>query len=532
MTSHQPSQLMGPQDQVASSNPAGYPVNSLPPLLREVIQRLYEDTQIPIEMIGSTVLSAASLTCQSLIDVIQPHSYSEPEQCSLYFLTIAASGEGKTTIFKPIMKPFYEFSAEMKRDYQHKLVKYKKLYDVWKTTKQALDSKLKQAVKNNQDSPAAESEIAAHLEDEPQKPKCLNILYEDATPKTIIFGLNEYPYAAFMSDEAITFLRGYAKNNLGLFNKAWGGETYVYQRPDGEIIELNACLTISLMVQPGVFMDYLKKHGEIAESSGFISRFLFTNTISTVGHRNGNSNYDKSTAAIGKLHGTISALLEKQKEKFYCNNFKKKTLKLSEEAVELWKKYRTEIAQETTTGKKWEHINSIASKSGSNAIRLAAIFQYISDEESEEVTAKALNCAYSVIRWHLDQASALFYPMSDNFVFEHEVYDLFSWMKTIFEKNKNFPFLKNEIEKFGPNRLRRKERLEPVLNKLISMGLVCTFREAGNSALKIAMSQDNGSTYIGIPTFDNWLTQIVSSWKNTQSRDIVLDKNKLNWWGC
>jgi len=517
MNSHQPFQLMGPQDKPASINQAGYPVNALPPLLRDVSQGLHEDTQIPIEMIGSTVLSATSLACQSLIEVIPPYT-QEPEQCSLYFLTIAESGEGKTTIFKPIMKPFYEFSTEMKREYQQQLTEYKKHHDVWKTTKQALDSKLKKAVKNNQDSTTAKYDIAAHLEDEPQKPKCLNMLYEDATPKAIVLGLEEYPYGGVLSDEGITFFNGYTKNNLGLFNKAWGGETYVHQRPDGEVLELKACLTISLMVQSGVFMDYLKKHGKIAESSGFISRFLFTNTISTLGYRTENSNYDKSTEAIEKLQAMISVLLEKQKEQFYSNSPKKKTLRLSEEAVELWKENSVKIRQRITFGNKWEHIKPIASKAGSNAIRLAAIFQYITDEKSNEITRETLDCAYSCVIWHLDQASALFYPMSDKFKFMQDVHDLLSWMKVKFEKSKNFPFKKNEIEKFGPNRLRRVEKLEPILNQLISMRLICVFTHTGNPTLYIAMSPDNGLNYIGIQPSDRWTTAIVSSWENTPGR--------------
>lgn len=370
MNSHQPFQLMGPQDKPASINQAGYPVNSLPSLLREVTQGLHENTQIPIEMIGSTVLSAASLACQSLIEVIPPYT-QEPEQCSLYFLTIAESGEGKTTIFKPIMKPFYEFSTEMKREYQQQLAEYKKHHD---------------------------------------------------------------------------------------------------------------------------------------------------NTISTLEYRTENSNYDKSTEAIEKLQAMTSVLLEKQKEQFYRNSSKKKTLRLSEEAVELWKENSVKIRQRITFGNTWEHIKPIASKAGSNAIRLAAIFQYITDEKSNEITRETLDCAYSCVIWHLDQASALFYPMSDKFKFMQDVDDLLSWMKVKFEKINNCPFKKNEIEKFGPNRLRRVEKLEPILNQLISMRLICVFTHTGNPTLYIAMSPDNGLNYIGIRPSDRWTTAIVSSWENTSGR--------------
>lgn len=528
MTIQFPYAHLKPKDEPVISNLADYPVNALPQLLREVTLGLHSDNQIPLEMIASTTLSAISLACLPLIKVIPPHT-NEPEHCSLYFLTIAESGEGKTTIFKPIMKPFYEFSLEMKREYQQQLVEYAKKLDLWSTIKRALNSRLRKAVNNDNNRQAAEDAITTHAESEPQKPKYLNMLYEDATPKTLIQGLSDYPFAAVISDEAITFFHGYAKNNLGLLNRLWGGETYVQQRPDGESLEIRANLVLSLMVQSGVFVSYLKKHGDVAESSGFISRFMFTKTLSTLGHRNQNVTYEKSNSAVEKFQAAIRVLLERQKSQFYNNSHEKKTLRLSEEAALLCRTNRSNIELMIASGGQWEHIKPIASKAGSNAIRLAAIFHYITDEQSNEITLNTLKCAFAVIKWHLDQASTLFYPMSDNFNFEQDVYALFSWIKNRFENTGNLPFKKNEIEKYGPNKLRRVEKLTPVLDQLISMGLICTFKRAGNPALYIAMSLDNGATYMGILPFEKWVISIVSSWENTLGKQIKIDNTKLQW---
>lgn len=56
------------------NDPVPYPVNSFPPVLHNVIQALHNNTQIPVELIGNVVLAATSLTCQSLVEVIQPHT--------------------------------------------------------------------------------------------------------------------------------------------------------------------------------------------------------------------------------------------------------------------------------------------------------------------------------------------------------------------------------------------------------------------------------------------------------------------------
>jgi hypothetical protein len=49
------------------SNLNNYPTDVFPSVLRNVITTLHEDTLIPIEMIGSTVLAALSLALQPLV---------------------------------------------------------------------------------------------------------------------------------------------------------------------------------------------------------------------------------------------------------------------------------------------------------------------------------------------------------------------------------------------------------------------------------------------------------------------------------
>lgn len=78
------------------SNLNNYPTDVFPSVLRNVITTLHEDTLIPIEMIGSTVLAALSLALQPLVEVASPFGNKKPEPCSLYFLTLAKSGEGKS----------------------------------------------------------------------------------------------------------------------------------------------------------------------------------------------------------------------------------------------------------------------------------------------------------------------------------------------------------------------------------------------------------------------------------------------------
>ncbi|MFJ5434003.1 DUF3987 domain-containing protein [Pectobacterium sp. CHL-2024] len=238
--------------------PPPYPIAAFPPILKGVMYTLHYEHQVPIELIANVVLAAASLACQSHIEVIPPYS-NIPEKCSLYLLTIAESGEGKTTINKRVMKPFYDFSSELKQEYESRLTNYKRDLRLWKVKQQALDSNLRQAIKRGYLGEIETLRIEEHAKLEPLRPARPNIIYEDTSLKALVEGLNEYPEAGFISDEAITFFKGYLKNNPGLLNKAWDGEMFDFRRADGEIYQIKPCLTFSLMAQPTIFINYLKK---------------------------------------------------------------------------------------------------------------------------------------------------------------------------------------------------------------------------------------------------------------------------------
>lgn len=470
-----------------------YPVQQFPPVLRNVIQALHNNTQIPVELIGNVVLAATSLTCQSLIEIIQPHT-NMPEPCSLYLMTIAESGEGKTTINKQVMKPCYTFAAELIQQYEQQVVDYKQEFNLWKIRQQALESNLRQAIKKNYSGENEETEIRKHAQNEPLRPARPNFIYEDTSLKALIEGLNEHPEAGFISDEAITFFKSYLKNNPGLLNKAWDGEMFDFRRADGEIYQITPRLTFSLMSQPGVFMDYINKHGVSARASGFLSRFLFSWVESSIGSRQ--ATHDKMDADhdLNIFHQRLKELLQLNKLLLNNSTSSKKQLTLEDGALACWKNNRAEIEKKIAPHGEWEHIRDIASKASANILRIAAVMQLFYDENSETISTGAIQCAINLMEWHLNQASAIFYPMSERYQFEQDVRELFSWIKNRVNQNNGLPILKNDIEKYGPHRLRRMEKLTPVLNQLISQGYFGVIQMSSHSAIYVTPQHYNSFT--------------------------------------
>jgi len=481
----------GPEYNQAKKTLPSYPVQSFPPVLRDVIQALHNNTKIPIEMIGNVVLAATSLTCQSLIEVIQPHT-NMPEPCSLYLMTIAESGEGKTTINKQVMKPLYSFASQLAQEYEQQLVGYKRKFKLWKIRQQALESNLRQAIKKGYSGEDEEHEISKHTQNEPQHPARPNFIYEDTSLKALVEGLSEHPEAGFISDEAITFFKGYLKNNPGLLNKAWDGEMFDFRRADGEIYQITPRLMFSLMSQPGVFMDYINKHGTSARASGFLSRFLFAWVESSIGNRQAPQDKLDAEDNLNIFHQRVEKLLELNKIPLNDPTACKKQLTLADDALTLWKNNRAETERKISLGHEWEHIRDIASKASANTLRVAALFQFFHDDTSETIKALAIKCAIDTVDWYLSQADRIFYPMSERYQFEQDVRELHSWIMNRINQNNGCAILKNDLEKYGPHRLRRTEKLTPVLNQLISQGYFAVIQMFSHRALYITVHHPNG----------------------------------------
>jgi hypothetical protein len=66
------------------------------------------------------LLGVISLACQNRIDVCRLNNLRSP--VSLFLLTLAESGERKSTVDKLLMKPLYQLEEEWFEKYTHDLI--------------------------------------------------------------------------------------------------------------------------------------------------------------------------------------------------------------------------------------------------------------------------------------------------------------------------------------------------------------------------------------------------------------------------
>ncbi|TDN50234.1 uncharacterized protein DUF3987 [Buttiauxella sp. JUb87] len=484
-----------------------FPVHCLPELLKNTAERVNLFTGMPIELIVSVLMTTLSIISQYLVRIISPYTGASGP-CSLYLLTLAESGEGKTFLSRLFMKPVHQQLEKMKHEYNRQLARYKNEHLIWKTGLQGLNANLRQAIKKGYGVEDVQIQLEKHYKSEPERPVEPKFIYQDVTFKALIQGLSQHAEAGIIMDEAIPFFRSGLKNHLGLLNTGWDGGTYSFNRADGESYELPLSLMFSLLIQNDVFMAYLEKHGEVAKGSGFLPRFLVTRVKSSIGQRSHRIDEEGLNAILTPFYDRLWELLELLESRFYDNTIPKDQLKLSDSAKKLLQERQCEIERAIAPGGRYAHIRDFASKATEQAIRLAAIMEVVSVKPAKNdlttdlvytniIHASRIRNSLLIVEWHLQQTSSLFYPMSEESRFKSDVRALWCFINKKLIQGNGVPFPKHELLQFGPGRLRYIDKLTPVLNQLINQGLCCIININHSSAQYIAGMLRNGFVCLG-----------------------------------
>lgn len=503
---------------------SAFPLYAVPRDLQNAIRYLENEDNIPEEVVVNAIFTAVSLACQPHIAVMNPYT-GIPEPCALFLMTLAPSGAGKTTVLSQVLKPFYAFETESHQEYQDKLAAFHRDHRIWKTRLQALETSLRTAIRKGHHGDNEQAALAQHSGNKPACPTAPDLIYSDTTAAALIEGLSQYPSAALILDETSLFYGSNLKDYPGLFNKAWDGGVYTHKRHH-HTHRFSPVLTVSLMLQPPVFMEYMKKQGADATESGFLPRFLFASTrppvsqnhsIAPMGYRYHIATPARDESALRPFHQRIELLLAKQKQHIQSGLTEKKMLCLTPEAESYWENKRHYWISLTTPGQCWAGIHYMVQKANTNMLRVAALLHYFTDQESDSISREIIEQAGYIMEWYLRQAASWFYQFSDEYKFQQDVHLLHQWIYQRFMSGGWAPFKKNDVIKYGPNRLRRSDKLEPLLNHLINQGVIGYVCQKPGAAVYISYPVGQGY-FAGIPSHsDNSQQPPTSAPKNTSS---------------
>lgn len=458
-------------------SPNNFPVDYLPPLIRNAVLEMQGNTRFPLPLIVSSALGAVSLACQNSIDVQPPIGSASP--CSLFMLLIADSGEGKTPSDHYFTKPIRDFEENEVRKAELALSEEKAYRSTWEIERKVIEAAIE---KNRKKSLAADNaeqlnvefeslqqKLQAHLSKEPRPQPKHKLLHSNTTPAKIALDLHEnWPSACLISDEAGSLFRGEAMRDLGLLNQLWDGTPLTVDRISSPSFTVrNARLTISLMVQGQILNNYLKGRGKDARDIGFIARCLVAFPCSTKGSRMVN-NQPQLWNHLTTFQQRITEVLTRDKLDVAQGRQTRHVLEFSQEAKNRWFDFRNGIEFDLNAGRYLSEVDDGASKIATNVARMAALFHFFEGREGA-ISADTLDCARSVCAWHMHEFKRLF---SKNPEIPIEVSDANELEQSLLRWRQNHPDMvaiqKCLIAQYGPSQLRKNAyRREAAINTLI-----------------------------------------------------------------
>jgi putative DNA primase/helicase len=384
-----------------------YPIEVLPPLIRNAIKEVEEFTQAPTAMIAASALAAVSTTVQGLVSVERGEGLRGP--ASLYFLTLAVSGERKTSADKYFTKAISEWESEQAEAAKPALAEHRARATEWQCTEEGY----KQAIKKNAASGAMldrhHADLLKQLElNKPIEPRVPAVLRMDDTPESLGVALTRWPVAAVMSNEAGIIFGAHGMNpesvmrNMAGLNVCWDGGHLKRDRTSTQSINVEGMrVTVGLQVQPDTLQAFLNKQGALARGIGFLARFLVAHPESTQGTRFYREQ-KQGAPALTAFNARAKQLLGCPAQVDVEGRLSTTYLTLSPEAKETWVRFHDEVEEELGRGRDYYDVQDVASKAADNAARLAACLHTFSDHTGITVIgADSMEAGAELMRWYL-----------------------------------------------------------------------------------------------------------------------------------
>jgi putative DNA primase/helicase len=285
------------------------------------------------------------------------------------------------------------------------------------------------------------------------------------------FGMS-YPSGALVADEAGGLFGGYAMtadNGMKTFsalNKLWDGSTIDVDRRTKESFSLQgARLTAYLQTQPTTFTHFLKASGALARGIGFFGRFLFLRPPSTQGTRM-YRDPPKDRPSLKALAKRLEMLLNKPPNiDLRTGALTLSTLDFSPAAKAAWIAAHNKIERELGPLGALRDIRDFAAKAADNVARVSAIFHVVETGSGGLIERSAVDRAYAVVRWHLNEALRIWGQID----LPRDVSDareLDAWLRAHCRKNQILEVSSTYILQFGPSCTRSKPARDAALQRL------------------------------------------------------------------
>ncbi len=383
-----------------------YPSDALGELLGGAVAAIASAVQVPDALAAQSILTAAAMAAQPHANVMRA---GQRIPLSLFGLTVAESGDRKSSADQLVLSAHREYQQILKRKHKVAEKEFRNLRDAHQKAHSVILDKAKGATPEV---------VAAELSklNEPAEPRQPVILVEEPTieglQKSLLRG---HPSQGLFSDEGGQFFGGYANRpenilkSISGLSKLWDGAPITRTRAaDGESATRSGCrLSAHLMIQPIVAQEVLTN--PILHGQGLLARFLIAWPPSLAGtrlYRDVNPTGDDRLIAFWQRMSTLLAVPPKLDAQ---DELSPPDLKLEPAALSAWIRYHDDIEIALGRGGEMQEIKPTAAKSAENALRIAGVLAVT--EGLTSITQEIMARAAILSRWYLTEALRIAYPV-------------------------------------------------------------------------------------------------------------------------
>lgn len=387
---------------VPDSDP--YPVDVLPSILRGAVEAIARRVQVPESLAASSVLAAASFAAQAHVDVLLPSS-GQVRPVSLYLLSVAESGDRKTTADEEAGVAIAERERELRAEHAIADRSYRDDRDAWEKARAELLGRAKGY--------DARRDALASLDDEPEAPPVPILRVAEPTWEGLVRLFGEgWPSLALFSGEGGEFIGGHAMNaenrlktSTGL-SKLWDGSSISRTRGgEGARILPGRRLAVHLLVQPLVADGLLGDR--LLWSQGLLSRFLVSWPRSLAGSRFWKPGEAYPRGAIDAFSTRVLELLRRpfpfDPEGGRREGLRPRALSFTPSGADLLREFYNAV--ETRVGPEGEldAVRGVANKAVEHASRLAAVLTVLDNPEAVRVELRATEAGIVLAQFYLGE---------------------------------------------------------------------------------------------------------------------------------
>ncbi len=451
---------------------AAFPVHALGDVLGKAAQAIHDITQAPLSMCGQSVLAAATLAAQGLADVKLPRGGSNGRPLSGFFVTVAATGERKSTVDNLALASVRMREGDLRDQYTEQIKNYALKAQAYEAAaKKAKSEKGKDA------RTAIEANLRA-LGDAPLPPLHPMLTCTDPT----IEGLGKmlataWPSLGIFSAEGGTFVGGYgmsADNRLktaAAMSNMWDGAPFDRVRSlDGVSIMAGRRVSAHLMMQPGVADSFLGAD-DLADQ-GLLSRLLLAAPNSTAGTRYevGRTIKPESQPSLDTYNAAITALLSAPLPlaKGKRNELSPPILTFTLDAAAVWAQFHDHIEGQAGDGGELAPIRGLACKAAEHAARIAGVLTLVKNPKAAQIDAETLQDACELVEFYLQEALRLFGKAAVNSDIA-EAEKVRHWLHSSWPETH---IALSDVLRWGPHSIRDNTTARRVLNVLAATGHV------------------------------------------------------------